>query len=162
MGTLRSHCRENHRNSLNEPLGKLQLLSLGKFKIFPLISQWGHCSHITRDIVNVPAISWAGELQGNPPGKFWMYLGCTGLAHAQYIIHFLAVTLQCTGSVHCPLSPVSRSLDPNDEESGRWSPSEPFPSAYDLRSAIYQKTCHTTRERTSDVLGNWWDRDVAS
>ena len=35
-----------------------------------------------------------------------MYLGCTGSAHAQYIIHFLAVSLQCTGSVHCPLSPV--------------------------------------------------------
>jgi len=74
--------------------------------MFPSISQWGHRSHMTQDIVNVPAISWAGELQGNLPGKFWMYLGCTGSAHAQYIFHFLAVSLQCTGSVHCPLSPV--------------------------------------------------------
>ena len=32
--------------------GKLLLLSLGKFKMFPSLSQWGHPSHMTWDTVN--------------------------------------------------------------------------------------------------------------
>ena len=67
--------------------------------------------------VNVLAVSWAGTLQRNWPGKFWMYLQCTGQVYGGYIIHFLAMYLQCTGPVHHPLPPVRaqprRKLNPN-------------------------------------------------
>ena len=40
-----------------------------------------------------------------------MYLQCTGQVYGGYIIHFLAMYLQCIGPVHHPLPPVSRGLD---------------------------------------------------
>ena len=36
-----------------------------------------------------------------------MYLRCTEWVNAGYIVHFLAMYLQCTGSVHHPLPPVT-------------------------------------------------------
>ena len=36
-----------------------------------------------------------------------MYLRCTKWVNAGYIVYFLAMYLQCTGSVHHPLPPVS-------------------------------------------------------
>ena len=35
-----------------------------------------------------------------------MYLRCTKWVNAGYIVHFLAMYLRCTGSVHHPLPPV--------------------------------------------------------
>ena len=35
-----------------------------------------------------------------------MYLRCTKQVNAGYIVHFLAMYLRCTGSVHHPLPPV--------------------------------------------------------
>ena len=40
-----------------------------------------------------------------------MYLQCTRQVYGGYIVHFLAMYLQCTGPVHHPLPPVS-----SDEE----------------------------------------------
>ena len=44
-----------------------------------------------------------------------MYLRCTKQVNAGYIVHFLAMYLQCTGSVHHPLPPV---VVPSTEERG--------------------------------------------
>ena len=55
-------------------------------------------------------MSWAfpalGTLQGNCLGTFWMYLWWTRWVFPRYIVHVLAVYLQCPGSGNWYLSPV--------------------------------------------------------
>ena len=68
-----------------------------------------------------------------------MYLRCTKQVNAGYIVHFLAMYLRCTGSVHHPLPPVitfstgtttgsstiSMRVSPTEDEEGLDDESEP-------------------------------------
>ena len=62
---------------------------------------------MTGNTVNVLIISCTREIVGKLAGKFWMCLQCAGWVCGRFIVHFLAVYLQCTGSEHWVLPPVS-------------------------------------------------------
>ena len=51
------------KNSLNEPLRNITGAFVGKFKISPSLSQWGHPSHMTWDTVNTlqESLEWATQ-----------------------------------------------------------------------------------------------------
>src|SRR5258708_9349080 len=51
-------------------LGKLQVLSLGKFKVCPQSTQSGHFGHMTRKTVNVLAVFCSRKCAEKPSLKF--------------------------------------------------------------------------------------------
>src|SRR5258708_31950811 len=68
-------------------LGKLQVLSLGKFKVYPQSTQSGHFGHMTRKTVNVLGVFCIRKTAEKPSPKF---------------LNLLAMYWTGIGQGHCP------------------------------------------------------------
>src|SRR5258708_25455672 len=67
--------------------GKLQVLSLGKFKVYPQSTQSGHFGHMTRKTVNVLGVFFIRKTAEKPSPKF---------------LNLIAMYWTGIGQEHCP------------------------------------------------------------
>ena len=83
LGTLQNTLWMSHS-------GTSQVLSLGKFRMFPSLSQWGHPSHMTWDTANTLQgslwMSHSGTLQLHSVGKFKMFSLYNWWEHLSHMI----------------------------------------------------------------------------